>query len=284
MQKNKHVVEYFTQKKVKLFAMMLGKWNILEELILVLEKPYDTTISLQNQRLTLSDVYSIWSIMSIHLKACAANAAYKTQLAQKLLRALETKKHMIFDNPEMDCCIFLDPRFRHVLTREKQEQAKTYITRLYTQLNSLQDSNKSTNESNGLQLTFDARAELNKLMSAGLGVNATQIGDNQRMSIEDALEMFQPNFILSENSVLDFWETQKNSILYDVANALYSIPPTQVKIEQNFSSVGYVFTDRRYHLSQEMLEAILLIHLNGPLFQMVKKERLDEIRYRTDTN
>lgn len=107
VQKNKHVVEHFAQKKVKLFAMILGKWIILEELILVLEKPYDATISLQNQRLTLSDVYGIWSIMTIHLKACAANRAYKTQLAQKLLRALETKKHMIFENPEMNCCIFV---------------------------------------------------------------------------------------------------------------------------------------------------------------------------------
>ena len=117
--------------------MMLRKWIILEELILVLEKPYDATISLQNQRLTLSDVYGIWSIMAIHLKACAANGAYKTQLAQKLLRALETKKHMIFENPEMNCCIFLDPRFRHILSREKCEEAKTYIIRLWTQLDSL---------------------------------------------------------------------------------------------------------------------------------------------------
>lgn len=59
--------------------------------------------------------------------------------------------------------------------------------------------------------------------------------------------------------------------------AVYSLPPTQVKIEQNFSSVGHVFTERRYRLSPEHLEAILLIHLNKELFAAVKQEQLNNV-------
>lgn len=35
--------------------------------------------------------------------------------------------------------------------------------------------------------------------------------------------------------------------------ALYSIPPTQVAIEDDFSVLGHVFTNRRYRLSQEII-------------------------------
>lgn len=272
------MIEHFARKKVKLFSMIIRKWISLEELVLVLEKPYDATISLQNPRLTLSDVYGIWSMMTIYLEACAANRAYKTHLSQKLLQGLESKKYMIFDNPEMDCCLFLDPRFRHVIfsDQEKCEQTKEKIIHLWEQLETLQSNLPTPDEPNSLHFAFDARAELNKLMSAGRSGTQFQPTD-QQLCIEDELDLFQPEFLSSEKSVLEFWETQKNSTLYKVAVALYSIPPTQVKIEQNFSSVGHVFSERRYRLSQELLEAILLIHLNDELFKIVKKELIQEI-------
>lgn len=258
--------------------MMIRKWISLEELVLVLEKPYDATISLQNPRLTLSDVYGIWSMMTIYLEACAANRAYKTQLSQKLLQGLEAKKYMIFDNPEMDCCLFLDPRFRHIISRdqEKCEQTKEKIIHLWEQLETLQSNMPTQDEPNSLHFAFDARAELNKLMGAGCSGTQFQPID-QQLCIEDELDIFQPEFLSSEKSVLEFWENQKKSTLYKVAVAQYSIPPTQVKVEQNFSSVGYVFSERRFRLSQELLEAILLIHLNDELFKIVKKELIQEI-------
>lgn len=101
--------------------------------------------------------------------------------------------------------------------------------------------------------------------------------DERCIGIEEAIDLFQPDLLPAEKSVLEFWETQKHSLLYDVAMAVYSLPPTQVKIEQNFSSVGHVFTERRFRLSQENLKDILLIHLNKEVFQTVKQEQLNNI-------
>lgn len=102
--------------------------------------------------------------------------------------------------------------------------------------------------------------------------------DERFLTIEQAIQSFQPDLLAPEKSVLDFWQTQKNSILYDVAMTLFSIPPTQAKIEQNFSSVGHVFTERRFRLSRERLRDILVINLNKELLKVVKNEELNKIK------
>lgn len=97
------------------------------------------------------------------------------------------------------------------------------------------------------------------------------------MSVEMALDLFQPEHLPSEKSVLEYWDTQKNSLLYDVAMAIYTIPPTQVMIERNFSSVSHIFSERRYNLSQERLENILLIHFNRDIFFDIKQQKISKI-------
>lgn len=143
-------------------------------------------------------------------------------------------------------------------------------------MNSLPQSNASKNvSSNGsseFHVSFDEQAELNRLMSQG---ECSTNQQNQNFPIEDTIQLLQPPLLPSENSVIEFWETQKQSLLYNLAMAVLSIPPTQVKIEQNFSSVGHVFTERRFKLSEERLKDILLIHLNKDVFKLVKEERLN---------
>lgn len=59
---------------------------------------------------------------------------------------------------------------------------------------------------------------------------------------------------------------------------LFSIAPTEVKIERDFSCLKRILTDQRYNLSQEQLEAILLIHLNKEVFYKVRDEQLANLR------
>lgn len=278
MEKIKNVVEYFANNKVKLFEMALKKWKILQEFVRVLRIPYDATIALQSPFITLSEVYGIWTKMTLRLGACAAKNVFKTGLSQKLIAALNAKKESIFNTPEMEGCLFLDPRFRTVIlnNRDKYDRAKEFLLSLWSRINSLPQSNASKNmSSNGsseFHVSFDEQAELNRLMSQG---ECSTNQQNQNFPIEDTIQLFQPPLLPSENSVIEFWETQKQSPLYNLAMAVLSIPPTQVKIEQNFSSVGHVFTERRFKLSEERLKDILLINLNKDVFKLVKEERLN---------
>lgn len=260
--------------------MTLTKWKTLQELVRILRIPYTATIALQNPRITLSDVFGIWTKMTIHLEALAAKDAFKTELSQKLLTALNNRKVSIFNTPEMECSLFLDPRFRGVILdkRDSVERARAHLINLWSRINSFQAENTSMNTnanvSSEFHFSFDEQAELNRLMNQ----NATNnLNDYRSISIEDALDLFQPDWIPSDKSVLEFWESQKHSLLYNLAMAVYSLPPTQVKIEQNFSSVGHVFNERRFRLSEDQLHAILLIHLNKDIFKKVKQEKLDAL-------
>lgn len=100
---------------------------------------------------------------------------------------------------------------------------------------------------------------------------------NDQLGIEHAHDVFQPDVLPGEANVLEFWESQKGSLLYDVAIAAFIIPPTQVQVKRDFSSLGHIFTERRYRLSEDLLEAIMLINLNKELFYLVKQEQLNSI-------
>lgn len=253
--------------------MTLNKWKTLQELTRVLRVPYEGTIALQNQCITLSDVFGIWKKMEIRLKAYASAPAFKTQLSQELVKALHARKQPIFNTPEMQSCILLDPRFRSVVLRDTNafECAKEYLINIWTRIQATKvNKDGSSNASSEFHVSIDEQFELNKMMQ----------GDamrSQNLSIEQAIDDFQPDLLPSEKNVLEFWQTQKDSFLYDVAMAVLSIPPTQVNIEQHFSSVGHIFTERRFQLAPERLRDILMIHLNKDVFNSVKQEQLQNI-------
>lgn len=77
-----------------------------------------------------------------------------------------------------------------------------------------------------------------------------------------------------------YWESVKETHfeLYDLAMIIFSVPPTEVQIERDFSSLKHIFTDRRYNLTQKRLESILLIHLNKDLFYKVNKRQIDMLK------
>lgn len=80
-------------------------------------------------------------------------------------------------------------------------------------------------------------------------------------------------------SVHEYWESVKeeHKKLYKLAMVIFSIPPTEVQIERDFSSLDVVFTNRRGNLSSSRLEDIFLIHLNKDLFYNVNNDDINEL-------
>lgn len=169
----KHVVDHFAQKKVKLFELIVQKWKILRELVMVLKIPFNATVSLQNPSITLSDVFGIWHKMKLHLEACVSKSKFKTNFAKHLVDALNRRYNAIFDNPEMECALFLDPRYRTVvLNNIAAERAKLTLIDLWKRIKCLKENNSTVQNSNcssDFNFSFDEQAALNKLV----GPNAT---------------------------------------------------------------------------------------------------------------
>lgn len=129
----KAAIEYFAEKKNKLCILLLRKWHVLKELIIVLQIPYKATIALQRRSLTLSDAYGIWKKMEILLNSSDLQRRCRSNFRQCLQDALNVRKRKICDNPMMLCALYLDPRYRQEILRddEKTEEAIRHLINLW---------------------------------------------------------------------------------------------------------------------------------------------------------
>lgn len=264
--------------------LLLRKWSTLKEAVYLLRIPFNATIEFQSQKLTLSDVYNRWTIMQLHLNHCASKRAYKTGLAKHLLAELKSGNKNIFQNPLMECALYLDPRFQTVVTkdREKAEKAKENILKIGRRLRYLRSDaivNTSNKSTDSLSFEFDEHNAMNQhLLHSSTQQNsvAPQINNTEYDDIETIVDTFQPEPMSTNTSVLKYWESIKDeySELYEIAMVIFSVPPTKVQIERDFSSLAFVFSDRRTRLSQARLEDIMMIFFNKELYEIVSHNDL----------
>lgn len=277
---------YANEKNIKVFQLLLEKWITLKELVYILQIPYNATVAFQKQTLALSDVYGRWTSMHLHLQQCKSKSSYKTGLVDHLLEALMNRSERIFKNPLMICALYLDPRFRSVVTQnsEMAEQAKRDLMNIWHRLNEINgintslETNNNENSNSDLSFEFDEENALAQQLQPRNQIEVqepTQISDE----IEMELELFQPEMLSPKCSVHEYWESVKeeHKKLYKLAMVIFSIPPTEVQIERDFSSLDVVFTNRRGNLSSSRLEDIFLIHLNKDLFYNVNNDDINEL-------
>lgn len=267
--------------------LILRKKNELKELILILNVPYHGTIYFQSQKLTLSDVYGKWKAMHLHLEHFVGKRQFKSNLAKHLLTALEVRSKNIFNNPMMLAALYLDPRFRNKLleSEDKTDQAKRMLSKIYRRMHCLQAENepeagasRGNTSNDSLNDEFDEAAALTAFVN-NTGASQPNIQRaTATIDIDHIIDLFQPEPLQVTESILKYWESMKENerVMYELAMAVYSIPPTEVQIERDFSSLKWIFSDRRGCLTQSRLEEILMIHLNKDLFYKVNEENLLE--------
>lgn len=124
-----------------------------------------------------------------------------------------------------------------------------------------------------LDIDFDDPQRLD----AHLSINKEKTMD---VDIEIELELFDPEPMSTDKCIFEYWNSRQkeHKNLYTLATCIYAIPPTEVEVERDFSQLNFVFTQRRQSLSEENLEAILLIHLNKDLFYVIKEVELAKIK------
>lgn len=100
------MIENYADKQHKQCKLLIQKWQILREIVYVLQIPLRATVAVQRHDMTLSDVFGIWKIMELHLAACKNKSNYKTSLAKYLCETVEGKKDVMYSNPFMTCQFF----------------------------------------------------------------------------------------------------------------------------------------------------------------------------------
>lgn len=213
--------------------------------------------------------------MQLHLEKCIPKPQFKSGLARYLFDALKSRNENIFKNPFMSCALYLDPRYRNAITsnHEKVDEAKTTLMKIWRRINAINVTPAIVEEANvSSDLSVDDFDESEAVFQL---YNPTDPNEETPVDIETKIELFQPNST-TISPVLQYWESMKNfePELYKLAMVIYAVPPTEVQIERDFSDLKWIFTDRRYNLSQSRLEAILLLHLNKDLFYKVNEKQI----------
>lgn len=261
---------------------MLEKFQILRELVYILEIPYKATLAFQNQKLTLSDVYGRWLSMRLHLNACLTKSSFETDLTKHLIDALDNRNDVIFKNPFMNSALFLDPRYRREIIRNetKMREATENLMKIWRRISILNTENREENENPPTTANKSAEFDEKAALNSYLGIpHETENSANIDIDIEIILDNFQPKQLPMEASVIEYWESVKNEHpqLYKLAMVIFSIPPTEVQIERDFSKLDHVFTNRRCRITAERLEEIMLLNLNPDMFAAVNSEDLNEL-------
>lgn len=285
------MIEHFA-KTNKSCELLLRKWGALEEMKEVLHIPYLTTILLQKQDFTLSDFYGCLQIIELSLKRLIGRSQRTvTNLAERLLQCINNRKSKLVDTPLMLCAVFLDPRYKCTIeaNHEKVQLAKMTIEHIWTRLKMVKgvESNDDEEETptEKKKTIEDYYADLDQYLNQTLGLQPSIIeSDNshEKNAIVNSISKYEASIqglrLKSSDSVHDFWESRKSEfgVLYHIASIVFAIPPTQASVERNFSGLKYMLTDKRYNLKAELLEALLLIHLNREDFNKVQENEIEQ--------
>lgn len=291
------MIEYFA-KNNKSCELLLRKLSALEEMEKVLHIPYLTTVLLQKNDFTLSDFYGCFQIIELRLKQMIQSPQRKmTNLAQCLLECMNNRKSKLIETPLMLCAIFLDPRYKCTIESdyEKIQLAKMTIEHIWNRLKLLDGnvSNEDEKESSAVNDdnidAYYAELDLHLNETLGLQPSFTDRGSsyvaansNDKSLIINAISKYELSIsglrMKSSDSVHTFWENKKTEfiVLHEIASIVFAIPPTQASVERNFSALKYMLTDRRYNLKPELLESLLLIHLNREYFAKVQTIEIEK--------
>lgn len=286
----KHVIEYFAETE-RICELLLQKWGVVEELRKILHVPYLTTVVLQNNDFTLSDFYGCLQIIDLKLNQIVESPGRKfTALARKLQQCVNERKVKLIDNPLMITALFLDPRYKFAIDSdpEKVRLAKMHIGILWERIQLVKNGTLGEREPETSEMNvtpenmsaFFAELDVHLTQSTGLHASATERCD--KSVIVDSIDKYESSVIgfrmSSSESIHQYWENKKDAFgseLYEIASVVFAVPPTQASVERDFSALKFIFTDYRYNLKQDLLEFLLLIHLNKDFFNLVKADDIE---------
>lgn len=270
-----------TKKRYVEFPLLLEKWHELKDLVRILSIPYKATVELQRRNLTLSDTYGIWVEIKLRLQRTRDNGTSTTGLVDTLLAEIDKRNDSILSNPAMKAAIFLDPRYRLGIVRDQiaMETAKQFIIDMHHRLTFLKsvgneiDSQTNIANNNDSDDNFDIQSELNRYWGRESIASSHHLSD-----FEAILDTFDPPVMAIRDNLFDYWNSPDcDPYLRNVAMAIFSISPTEVETERDFSALKRVLSDHRSGLSKETLQNIMTINLNQDLYLKNNDEQIKQL-------
>lgn len=119
-------------------------------------------------------------------------------------------------------------------------------------------------------------------------LSGLEAGETTATSSENNFEVFNQQLDSFEKTqrqpagtkVIEFWRQNQDKypIVFETAMQIFSISPTQVSVEELFSTVAYILSPARTSLTDEHLNDIILIRQNKQLHDSINEQALMKYR------
>lgn len=205
------------------------------------------------------------------LKCEAAFKKNESEFGPLLLASLQKRETQLMENVTFLSAIYLDPRFRNLLTEQQVSRARIHLTKTWTKLQKMNPP--LSNEVN----VFDAVEESDEFDEFIKERERSAAVTSSEERAVTCKSITHTEFILSLEkygteprlnsrlSVLQFWQQKKFEYpeLFKLSEIVLAVPMTQVSVERAFSGLRFVLSDLRCAVTSEVLEDIMLIRCNA---------------------
>lgn len=287
-------------KKPNIFKMQLKRWNFLTEIGMILTVIDKAIVALQSPQLTLMEAFKIWTAATIRLSVLTESLEFAKPICKRLIDSMNERKPKVLGTPCMLSMIFLNERYFDQLSNAEKQTAKVHIVKIWLKISSYNAMVKRKEIE--AKRNMISRSKIDELMSLNdddllMSNNNNDNDENSLISdvnqhtqteilqdtISNELHTFVQNKRTSAGnaalSFSDFWKSKKDTYpsLYQVVQYLLIIPPSQVTVERNFSTLSFVLNMRRAQINEHLLESILLIKLNNDLMYSIYTKEIEEL-------
>ncbi|XP_065318758.1 uncharacterized protein LOC135926756 [Gordionus sp. m RMFG-2023] len=212
-----------------------------------------------SRELTLTDFYAAW------LRCCIELEKNPNHFAQLLYSCLKNREERFIKNEILLAAIYLDPRYKVLLSDDDKICAKKHLVNLWRRIKSLTtpilsddiSSDEVIEQEDDLEKLIQLKERQEKILKRGptiaeksIGTIITGFSDYKRLD--------------KKENILHFWESAKleHPELYILSKILFAVPATQVSVERSFSHLKFILSPHRSRMSEQLLEDIMLIRLN----------------------
>lgn len=268
-------------------------WNDVKDLLEALKPIKIFTRQVQAVQMTLSDFYGHYVKCRLQLSKNTTN-----EFAQLLAKSMNMRQSF-FSNNILLSAVYLDPRYRVLLTQEDRKNAQKHLAFLYKKIHDTDDNSQSdavpvTEEEDVVpgadhEVEFEsflkhmdrqtnARFNVGRHTRINDGESDAQLNTTINSTKNSKKTIFLdeiPEFIKSFNEVprmtfgkretiSTFWKSQSllQPELFELSNIVYAVPATQVTVERSFSTLDFVFTKKRGRTKAAILEKQMFVCLN----------------------
>lgn len=231
-------------------------WSDIQDICNVLNPAKKTAKLFQTTHLLAGDFYSAW------LKCKMETSKICSRFSTNLVESLNEREKALFNQDVIMSAIFLDPRFKVVLSTSQIDIAKNYISYVWNALKNINEGNNFVEESS-LESTSTEEDEIEQFLKQKENISSKSHNTADIRWLLD--RYYEEPREKRDTCVLKYWaakETSSNE-LYNVAKQIIGLPMTQVSVERAFSALKYILNCQRTNLKENLLEDVLLLRLNS---------------------